>query len=58
MIQQSHSEEYSQRNVTQFASKTPAHLCLLQHCSQWISNVNSQDAPTMINGLRKCGTYT
>jgi hypothetical protein len=33
--------------------KAPAHLCLLQHYSQ-LSCGNSQDAPLLMSGLRKC----
>jgi hypothetical protein len=35
-----------------------AHPCLLQHYSQQPSYGNSQDAPLLTNGLRKCGIYT
>jgi hypothetical protein len=40
-------------------SRALAHPCLLQHYSQkYPSYGNSQDAPLLTNGLRKCGIYT
>jgi hypothetical protein len=51
VIQQSHSWGYIQRNATQVTPEAPAHLCLLQPYG------NSQDAPPLTNGLRKCGIY-
>jgi hypothetical protein len=47
-----------QRNISQVTKKPPAHPCLLQHYSQQLSYGNSQDAPLLTNGLRKCGVYT
>jgi hypothetical protein len=38
-------------------NKDSAHQCLLQHYSQSLSYGNSQDAPLLMNGLRKCGIY-
>jgi hypothetical protein len=43
--------------VSQVTIKAPAHPCLLQCYSQWLSYGNSQDAPLLTNGLRKCGIY-
>jgi hypothetical protein len=45
---------YTQRNGTQAITKAPAHPCFLQHYSLGYS----QDAPLLMNGLRKCGIYT
>jgi hypothetical protein len=39
-------------------TKAPAHPCLLQHYSQKPSYGNGQDAPLLMNGLRKCSIYT
>jgi hypothetical protein len=39
-------------------SKGTCTTCLLQHYLQWPSYGNSQDAPPLTNGLRKCGIYT
>jgi hypothetical protein len=47
-----------QMNVSQVATKAPAHPCLLLHYSQQPSYRNNQDAPLLMNGLRKCGIYT
>jgi hypothetical protein len=44
--------------VTQVVPKAPAHPYLLQHYSQLPSYGNSQDAPLLTNGLRKCDIYT
>jgi hypothetical protein len=57
MIQQSHSWGYIQRNVTKATPEASAHPCLLQYYSQWLRYGNSQDAPLLANGLRKCGIY-
>jgi hypothetical protein len=57
MVQQYHSEGYTQRNANQVTTKTPAHPRLLQHYSQYLSYGNSKDAPILMNGLRKCGIY-
>jgi hypothetical protein len=46
------------RNVNQVTIKAPAHPCLLQHYSQQLSCGNSQDAPLLKNGSRKCVIYT
>jgi hypothetical protein len=35
--------------------EAPAHPCLLQCYSQQPSYGNNQDAPLLMNGLRKCG---
>jgi hypothetical protein len=43
--------------VTQITTKAPAHPCLLQHYLQKLSYGNSQDAPQLMNGLRKCDIY-
>jgi hypothetical protein len=48
MIQQYHSQRYTQRNATQVTPEALAHP----------SYGNSQDAPLLMNGLRKCGIYT
>jgi hypothetical protein len=58
MIQQFNSWGYTQKNVTQVTPEALAHPCLLQHYSQQPSYANSQDAPLLTNGLRKCGIYT
>jgi hypothetical protein len=58
MIQQYHSWGHTQRNVTQVITEAPAHPCLLQHYLQYPNYGNSQDAPLLMNGLRKCGIYT
>jgi hypothetical protein len=58
MIQQYHSWGYTQKNVTKVTPEASAHPYLLQHYSQLPSYENSQDAPLLINGLRKCGIYT
>jgi hypothetical protein len=55
LIQQYHSWGYTQKTVT---PEAPAHPCLLRHYSQQASYGNSQDAPALTNGLRKCGIYT
>jgi hypothetical protein len=47
-----------QRKVMLVTPKAPAHPCLLQHYSQQPSYGNSQDAPPLTNGFRKCGFYT
>jgi hypothetical protein len=52
MTQKYHSNEYIQRNVYQFTIKASAHPCLLQQ-----SYGNSQDAPLLMNGSRKCDIY-
>jgi hypothetical protein len=44
--------------MTQVITKAPACPCLLQHYSQQLSYRNSQDAPLLMNGSRKCGIYT
>jgi hypothetical protein len=49
---------YTQGNMTQVIRKAPAHPCLLQQYSQQSSYGNSQDAPLLMNRLRKCGIYT
>jgi hypothetical protein len=38
--------------------QNPAHPCLLQHYLQLPSFGNSQDAPQLADGSRKCGIYT
>jgi hypothetical protein len=43
--------------VSQITTKSPACPCLLQHYSQKLSYGNSQNAPVLTNGLRKCGIY-
>jgi hypothetical protein len=53
-----HSWGYTQKTVTQVTPEAPAHPCLLRHYSQQPSYGNSQDAPPLTNGLRKCGIYT
>jgi hypothetical protein len=58
MIQQYHSWGFTQQNVTQVIPELPAHPCLLQHYSHDPSYGNSQDAPLLMNGLRKFGIYT
>jgi hypothetical protein len=44
--------------VTLVTPEAPAHPYLLQHYSQQPSYGNSQDAPLLTNGSRKCGIYT
>jgi hypothetical protein len=58
MIQQYHSWGHNQKKVTQVTPEALAHPYLLQHYSQYPSYGNSQDAPLLTNGLRKCGFYT
>jgi hypothetical protein len=58
MIQQSHSWGYTQRNATQVTPKASLHPCLLQRYSQKPSYGNNQDARLLMNGSRKCGSYT
>jgi hypothetical protein len=43
--------------VSQLTTKALAHPCLLQQYSQELSYGNSQDAPLLMNELRKCGIY-
>jgi hypothetical protein len=57
MIHQYLSEGYTQRNVSQVTIKAPAHPCLLQPYSQQLSCRSSEDAPLLMNGLRKCAIY-
>jgi hypothetical protein len=54
MIQQSHSWGYTQSNATQVTTEALAHPGLFTITSYG----NSQDAPLLTNGLRKCGIYT
>jgi hypothetical protein len=58
MIQQYQSWGYTQRNATQVTPEALVHPCLLQHYLQLPSYENSQDAPLLTNGSRKCGIYT
>jgi hypothetical protein len=58
MIQQLHSQGYTQRNVSQVAIKAPVQPCLLKHYSQLLSYRNSQDAHSLLMSvLRKSGIY-
>jgi hypothetical protein len=52
-VQANSSQELSQKNPSQKRA-----ACLLQHCSQGANYGNSQDAPLLMNELRKCGIYT
>jgi hypothetical protein len=43
------------KNVSQATLEAAAHPCSLQHDLQQPSYGNSQDAPQLMKGLRKCG---
>jgi chitinase len=51
--QQCHSHAYMQSNMSQVTTMAPAHPCLLQHYSQYLSYINSQDAPILMSGIKK-----
>jgi hypothetical protein len=44
-------------SVSQVKINVSAHPGLLQYCSQQLSYRNSQDAPLLMNGIRKCCIY-
>jgi hypothetical protein len=43
------------KNMNQHTTKAPAHPYLLQHYTQQLSYKNTQDAPLLMNMLRKRG---
>jgi hypothetical protein len=43
--------------MSQLTTNIPVHPFLLQHCAEKLRYGNSQDAPLLTNGLRKCGIY-
>jgi hypothetical protein len=57
MIQQSHSWGYTQSNTTQVTPKALAHMfiaALFTIAKLW----KQPRCPLLMNGLRKCGSYT
>jgi hypothetical protein len=49
--------DVSEGSLHHITIKAPAHLCLLQHYLQLLGYGNNQDAPLLMNGLKKCGIY-